>query len=434
MESAMSMQLALRPYVTAGIALVGASVIAVSPIVPSHSEVHLPAVNLTTSIDNPFQVFAPVVDAAGNWIASTIQTELTNPFPILQQIATNQITTATGVLEAVRAGAAGVGEIVGGLPAALGAASEKLAVGDVNGAIDAIMMAGLNPFMSLIFGTWTPLQTVFERPFQIGQAMVPAMFEVGLSLTLAAVLSTVGIGFDTGTTPFIQQIVKSTQAVLTAVTTLNPINVLNAIQHGIADVALNFVTQLNAFTAESLPYIRGVIVTALQAGAPVAKVAAISAPEVSTPEVTTPEVSTPVKDVVDEGDAVKTEPAVDSTTTEVNDPETVSTPVAVVEPPATETVVTNVSTQVEISPEDDTVKATTGSTTVTRDSLKAEPGKTGLASGSGTGSGSSDATESTGDTTVSDSTDTVSAPSSDTDTSASSDSSSDSDSGSSDND
>ena len=107
----MSMQLALRPYVTAGIALVGASVIAVSPIVPSHSEVHLPAVNLTASIDNPFQVFAPVVNAAGNWITSTIQSEITNPFPILQQIATNQITTAAGVLEAVRRRLKGVGEL-----------------------------------------------------------------------------------------------------------------------------------------------------------------------------------------------------------------------------------------------------------------------------------------------------------------------------------
>ena len=447
----MSMQLALRPYVTAGIALVGASVIAVTPIAPP-STVHMPAVNLTASIDNPIQVFAPVVDAAGSWITRTIQSEIANPFPILQQIATNQITTAAGVLQAVQAGAKGVGELAAGLPAALQAAGAKLAVGDVNGAIDAIISSGLNPILGMITGVWTPMQAVLQRPFQVGTALVPALFDAALSLTLAAVLSTVGIGFDTGTTPFIQQIVKSTQAVLTAVTTLNPINVLNAIQHGFADVALNMITQLDSFTTGTIPFIRDTIVRALQAPNPAVQMAAISAgaaaAETAAPELTAPvtetggsatspegtsitvnETKSPetspvkvVKEETTEATAVETVP-VDTTVVDVPEAETVSTAVETAETPAKDTAVTET--------EATAVKVTTGSTTVTRDSLKAEPGKSGLASGTGTGNESATKAETTDTTSVSVTKDASSATSSSASTSAGSDSGSGSDSNSS---
>ena len=36
------MQLSLRPYVTAGVAIVGASVIAIAPIQPTPPDVHIP--------------------------------------------------------------------------------------------------------------------------------------------------------------------------------------------------------------------------------------------------------------------------------------------------------------------------------------------------------------------------------------------------------
>ncbi|MET4429020.1 hypothetical protein ABIA65_002313 [Mycolicibacterium sp. 624] len=442
----MSMQLALRPYVTAEIALVGASVIAVTPVAPP-STVHMPAVNLTASIDNPIQVFAPVVDAAGSWITRTIQSEIANPFPILQQIATNQITTAAGVLQAVQAGAKGVGELAAGLPAALQAAGAKLAVGDVNGAIDAIISSGLNPILGMITGVWTPMQAVLQRPFQVGTALVPALFDAALSLTLAAMLSTVGIGFDTGTTPFIQQIVKSTQSVLTAVTTLNPINVLNAIQHGFADVTLNLITQLDAFTTGTIPFIRDTIVRALQAPNPVTalSVAVAAAPETAAAELTAPATGTESPTVSTDGTAgTVTEVATETEPTQTSVPGTAAEestavdtlPVAdtIVTAPETETVTAAVTTteapakETAASETDTTV--TKGSTTVTRDSLKAEPGKSGLTSG--TDSGSATKTETTDTKPASETKDTASATTGGASTSASSDSGSGSDSGSSD--
>jgi hypothetical protein len=241
---------------------------------------------------------------------------------------------------------------------------------------------------------------VLQRPFAVGQALVPALFDSALSLALAAVASTVGIGFDTGTAPLIQQIVTSTQSVLTAVTTLNPINVLNAIQHGFADVTLNLIKQLDSFTTGTLPFIRDTIVAALKvtpATAPL--VAAVAqAPEATLPElaapasdtgtatspsdaaatpataIESPAASTPVDvvEVADEGtpvDTVTAEPVtVDDTIVDVPETATVVTPVATTEEPAAEN------------------PATKGSTSVTRDSLRAEPGKSGLASGTEGGS------------------------------------------------
>jgi hypothetical protein len=395
----MSMQMALRPYVTAGIALVGASVIAVAPIAP-HPDLHLPTVQLSAAIDNPIAVFTPVVDAAGMWLTNTIQSEIANPFPILHQILTNQITTAGQLLQAVNAGGAALGELAAGLPATLQTAFAKLSVGDINGAIDSVIASGLNPIVALITGVWTPLQEVLQRPFAVGQALVPALFDAGLSLALAAVASTVGIGFDTGLTPLVQQIVSSTQSVLTAITTLNPINVLNAIQHGFADVALNVIAQLDSFTTGTLPFIRDSLVAALQVtpAAALSTVATTTALDASTPSADADVDSTASKTaegaVTPAADPEPTDATLPAATVPEDDT-IVSAPGAVTTTPTVQ-----VTDEVETAPQTEAVTAkpsstaaNSGSTTVTRDSLKAEPGKTGL--NAGTGSGSVTETEST---------------------------------------
>ncbi|MGV0741256.1 hypothetical protein [Mycolicibacterium sp. XJ870] len=74
----------MRPYVTAGVALVGASVIAVTPVTASPSEIQTHAVQLSaTAIDNPIDVFSPVFEKAGTVITDAIQARVDDPFPIL---------------------------------------------------------------------------------------------------------------------------------------------------------------------------------------------------------------------------------------------------------------------------------------------------------------------------------------------------------------
>ncbi len=263
----MSMQLTMKPYVTAGVALVGASVIAVAPIAP-REDLHLPTVNLTASIDNPITVFTPVVHAAGDLIRETLQTEFADPFPILRQIFANQEYTVRQLLAAVNGGGAALTELVQGLPAALQAAGAILRTGDVNGAIDSLVASGLNPILNFITGVTVPLQAALERPFAVGQELVAAAFESGLALTVALAQTFIGIGFPVGTTPVLQNFVNVTQSIFESIATLDPINVINALQNGVADVLLNTITHISDFMVQTVPYIRGVIVDALKAGQP----------------------------------------------------------------------------------------------------------------------------------------------------------------------
>ncbi|MEX7469712.1 hypothetical protein AB4Z39_08340 [Mycobacterium adipatum] len=261
----MSMQLTMKPYVTVGVALVGASVIAVAPIAP-RADLHMPSVNLAASIENPITVFKPVVNAAGDLIRETLRSELADPFPILRQIFANQQYTVSKLLSAIHGGGAALTELVQGLPAALNAAGAILRTGDVNGAIDSLVASGLGPILNFITGVTVPLQDAFERPFAVGQQLVAAAFETGLALTVALAQTFIGIGFPVGTTPVLQNLVTVTESVLKSIGTLNPINVINAVQNGVADVLLNAITHISDFMTQSVPYIRGVIVDALKAG------------------------------------------------------------------------------------------------------------------------------------------------------------------------
>src|SRR5690349_11478019 len=199
MTPGMSMQSAMRPYVTAGVALVGASVIAVTPIAahPNLPQLHMPQVQLTaSSIDNPINVFKPVVDDAGAWVNETLHTVLANPLPILRQIIDNQLYTARQVLDAAKAAGSALGQLGAGLPATLKAVGAKLSTGDVNGAIDALISSGLQPILNLLSNPWTALQPALERPFKVIQALIPALYDSGLSLIVGIAVSTLGVGFD----------------------------------------------------------------------------------------------------------------------------------------------------------------------------------------------------------------------------------------------
>jgi hypothetical protein len=85
------MQAALRPYATAGVALVGASVIAVSPVTVTQTaaqEVRDAAVQLS-ALTNPLDAFGPVFEAAVADLQALGQQIGANPAPILAAILGN---------------------------------------------------------------------------------------------------------------------------------------------------------------------------------------------------------------------------------------------------------------------------------------------------------------------------------------------------------
>jgi hypothetical protein len=276
----MSIQMALRPYVTTGIALVGASVIAMTPIAQNQVDLHAAAsapvaqfrdVELAASIDNPFEVFKPVVDSAAGWFSGWITQEMANPFPILKQIVANQQYTVSMLGKSVQGFTNGLNDVVAGLPATWQQMEPLIRAGDINGAINAFMSAGLAPITALLINTWNPLQPALQRVFAVGQSYMSAMFDFSLSLLLGTVDSTLGLGFVIpGQVPFVQQVVTSTQNVLGAIGRLDVVGTINAIQNGIADVALNAIQQLHKFTdvGGTIEYIRNAIINALQTPAP----------------------------------------------------------------------------------------------------------------------------------------------------------------------
>ncbi|BBZ63863.1 outer membrane porin GjpA [Mycolicibacterium monacense] len=86
------MELRLRPYATAGVALVGASAIAMAPLAPPLPDVKIasPSVNLSADID-PFTPWVNVFENAETNIADLIDDWAEAPFPVLQQVIVNQL-------------------------------------------------------------------------------------------------------------------------------------------------------------------------------------------------------------------------------------------------------------------------------------------------------------------------------------------------------
>jgi hypothetical protein len=258
------LQLALRPYVTTGIALVGASVIAMSPIQPVSSalpDIHVPtigtssvAVQLTASIDNPVDVFRPVFDQAGAAIQGFINTQAANPFPVLRQFIKNQVESAT-ILR-------GVGETAGQvlyviatqLPGVLQRAIAKSLAGDPATAFGDVVQGILVPAGALL-AKMSHVYSVLQRPVAVFQELIAAAFSRPQNFIIA--------GFTHGV-PLIQQVIRSGQAIIDAVMTGDPVKAINAVQHGIADVASKAVS-FAAGMADQVRVIQNVLVRAFQA-------------------------------------------------------------------------------------------------------------------------------------------------------------------------
>ncbi|MED5816131.1 hypothetical protein VST63_27550 [Mycolicibacterium sp. 050232] len=265
------MQLAARSYLAAGVALVGASAIAVTPVTPPPSPIHAP-VALTAAIENPVTVFEPAFAATQTLINNVIERQTTNPLPVLRQLATN---VATGVQvfantdpvlvlalalthgvitaqeigpnlsalgettsESLTALVAALSELGAGLPDALQAAGELIAAGKPNEAIDSFVLAGLGPITGILTGVVNPQINAVGHVLGIPQPIIDAATESSIGLVLAVAISTVGIGFNLpGPQPLVQQFITSTGNVVKAAMSGDPVNFVNAVQHGIADMA-----------------------------------------------------------------------------------------------------------------------------------------------------------------------------------------------------
>ncbi|ODR22448.1 hypothetical protein [Mycolicibacterium porcinum] len=163
------MNLALRPYATAGIALVGASVIAATPLAPPAPDVHLPALPSQASVElsaftNPLDTWASVVTATIADVGALGQAIAENPAPILRQVIANQTANATKLAGIGQAVATAIGGLLdpsspSSSVSLLRQAVSQAAAGDVADAIDSVYSALI---VSPAFSVGFPLLGTFD--------------------------------------------------------------------------------------------------------------------------------------------------------------------------------------------------------------------------------------------------------------------------------
>ncbi|GAB3218242.1 hypothetical protein [Mycolicibacterium hippocampi] len=161
------MNRAAKSYLTSGVALAGASVIAVSPVVAA--PLGPPGVNAQSAVTvstadlqlattaNPITAWAEVVTSAYSNVATLGEEVLSDPAPILRQFILNQLGNGEAVVSAGAGAINGFIEYISpdnafGLGAQLQTAAEELASGNIAGAIETATQAlFLSPVLNVAF-------------------------------------------------------------------------------------------------------------------------------------------------------------------------------------------------------------------------------------------------------------------------------------------
>ena len=158
-----------RPHFAAGVAFVGASVIAATAVTPM-PEIHLPDVSLPSihaaevnlaALANPLEVYAQVFQTALANTNTLVQN--TVPGQLLNQILQNQVSSAATLLSGLSTAGGGIAAAATQVPAALATAVSQLAAGNVEGAVNTLLGIPLN-VIAPATGLFPVLQTVLTQP------------------------------------------------------------------------------------------------------------------------------------------------------------------------------------------------------------------------------------------------------------------------------
>jgi hypothetical protein len=190
------MHVAARPYLAAGVALVGASAIAISPIAPV-PDVHLSEIRSSaaavelSAMTNPLELWADVLTTASQNVGLLGQQWLADPAPILKQIIANQLYSANVLITTLQ----GLGDAYAsalspsnpfGAPATIQLAFGQIASGQVEAGILTLSSLGLVLGLPLISASF-PIAGVIAQPFtNVGKlinnipSVLPAVLLYGL--------------------------------------------------------------------------------------------------------------------------------------------------------------------------------------------------------------------------------------------------------------
>jgi hypothetical protein len=198
------MRAAVRPYATVGVALVGASVIAVAPAAGPLPDVHIPSLHVSVPVELT-QVVDPItayVDLFQNTFANLTSLAgqvLAAPAPILAQILTNQLGYLTTLATAAQTTVQSlVTYVTTQLPMSLQSAFALIRSGDLQDGLYNIFLAVVvEPVLSVATGLLPAIQTVVETPIENLLAAVQTTFGDFLPLGLGLITPFASLAFET---------------------------------------------------------------------------------------------------------------------------------------------------------------------------------------------------------------------------------------------
>ncbi len=194
------MHTALRPYATAGVALVGASVIAISPIAPPLPDIHIAAPHVSASVEltqfvNPITTWVDVITNTFANVAGLGQEILANPAPILQVVIGNQIGYAQQLVGTAQTVATDLANALSILPSTLQTAFTQLSSGDIFNAIQTVWLYAVNTLesigLALVFGVF-PITSSIGTNFDAVITILPLVLGLAAEAPLRALNSLVG--------------------------------------------------------------------------------------------------------------------------------------------------------------------------------------------------------------------------------------------------
>lgn len=304
------MQVLLRSKVSAGIAIVGASAIVVSPISVTVPDMQMPAIHMSTlatalaSTSQSLPTWAQVIETTFSNIA-TLGTQVQgDPDPILQQIITNQLANAATISTALGGAFGGLVAGLTALPEAFLTATQQLAAGQFSDAVQTLFQGGLG----LVLAPVISLLPVFNIPGQIAKNVsnvLNALPNILLGVGLAAISPIAGAVYAFGDAG--QLVVDSLQAgdVAAAIRALIkiPAAVTDAFLNGYpaqftVGILTPYASSLGSGLIANLLAARDTIAQAL--GAPVPPSSAAVAARSAAPSA---DVATPSKETSTEGSA-----------------------------------------------------------------------------------------------------------------------------------
>ncbi|WP_156448353.1 hypothetical protein [Mycobacterium sp. NAZ190054] len=248
------MRLAARSHLTAGVALVGASAIALAPITippspPGAAAPPVPAVATPfalTTATNLFEALADLVANTGSGLEATADNFLANPFPIIRQIVENQFANLHYAGNAI-------GEVLAFLPSGLEqvggyveAFFEDIREGDFISAGQQITAGVVTLF--------APFFIPITVPFQIGNHVIQNLAAAAQAFTNNMVLTLFSV-----MNPFNAFITSGAEIAQTVFASLEAGNIGDAIGAVLSAPIVQLDAILNGYTAESGQFTPGLL-------------------------------------------------------------------------------------------------------------------------------------------------------------------------------